>query len=176
MATENKKKEEKGIVPIDLEFDRMFRNMMREMEEFEREFERHFGLWRPYFGIFPRFHRIFDELERFEIAKPAIDIVDKGDRFEAIAEIPGIPKENLEVNVTENEIEIKGKFEEKKEEEGKRYVRQERRRADIYRCVSLPEEVIPDKATAKMENGILKISLPKKKPTEEPKTRKIKVE
>jgi len=175
MATENKKenkKEEKGIVPVGSEFDRMFRNMMKEMEEFER----HFSLWRPYFGIFPRFPRIFDEFEKFEIAKPAIDIVDKGDRFEATADIPGIPKENLEVNVTDNEIEIKGKFEEKKEEGGKRYVRQERKMANIYRCVSLPEEVIPDKATAKMENGILKISLPKKKPTEEPKTRKIKIE
>lgn len=168
---ENKKKG--GIVPFGSEFERMFDNMLREM----REFDFPFGLrrWhRPLWGVPPKFFDMFEEFGR--IAEPAVDVVDKGDRFEVTADIPGIPKENLEVNVTDDEIEIKGNFEEKKKEEGKTYLQRERRATSVYRRVSLPAEVISDKASAKIDGGILKISLPKKKPTEEQKPRKIKIE
>ncbi|NCN68477.1 MAG: Hsp20/alpha crystallin family protein [Candidatus Altiarchaeum hamiconexum] len=171
---ENKKdkgEKSKGeILPVGLGFGRMFDNMLRE----KREFNRAFGLWhRPHWGMLPEFS---EDFRKFGIAEPAVDVVDKGDKFEVTADIPGIPKENLEVNVTDNEIEIKGNFEEKKKEEGKNYLKRERRAASVYRCVSLPAEVISDKASAKIENGILKISLPKKKPTGEQKARKIKIE
>ncbi|MDI6730292.1 MAG: Hsp20/alpha crystallin family protein [Candidatus Altarchaeum sp.] len=174
MAEKEKKKdkgENKGeIVPLGLRFERMFGNMMREMDEFDRFFGLGHRLRRRMFSEFP------EEFKKFEIVEPAVDVIDKGDKFEVMADIPGIPKENLEVNVTDNEIEIKGNFEEKKNEEGKNYLRRERKATSVYRCVLLPEKIISDKANAKIENGILKISLPKKKPTDEEKAKKIKIE
>ncbi|CEG11218.1 Heat shock protein Hsp20 (modular protein) [groundwater metagenome] len=168
---EKEKKNDKGeIVSAGGGFEKMFGNMMKEMNEFDRPFGLRHWLRRRMFPEFP------EEFGKFEIAEPAVDVIDKGDKFEVTADIPGIPKENLEVNVTDNEIEIKGKFEEKKKEEGKNYLRRERRATSVYRRVSLPAEVISDKANAKIENGILKISLPKKKPTEEQKAKKIKIE
>ncbi len=166
----NKGENKSEIVPVESGFERMFGNMLKEMNEFDRPFG--LGHW-PRWRMFPEFLK---EFRKFEIAEPAVDIIDKGDKFEVTADIPGIPKENLEVNVTDNEIEIKGNFEEKKKEEGKNYLRRERRATSVYRRVSLPAEVISDKANAKIENGILKISLPKKKPTEEQKAKKIKIE
>jgi len=128
-------------------FEKMFENMLKEMDEFDRSF----GWWghmlrRRMQRMFPEFP---EEFMKFEIAEPAVDVVDKGDKFEVTADVPGIPKENLEVNVTDNEIEIKGNFEEKKKEERKNYLRRERRSTSVYRCVSLPEEVISDKAKCK---------------------------
>lgn len=163
--------EKEDIVPfVRKRFENMFENMLKEMNEFDRIF----GL-RHHIPVLERFSG-FPEVEEFETLEPAVDIVDKGDKFEVTADVPGIPKENLDVNVTDNEIEIKGNFEEEKKEEKKNYIKRERRAKSVYRCVSLPEEIIPDEASAKMENGILKISLPKKKPTEEPKAKKIKIE
>jgi len=172
MAEKENKKNKGEIVPTISEFEKRFDDMAKEINELFMPFGlRHWPMWR----IFPEFP---EEFRKFEIAEPAIDVVDKGDRFEVTADIPGIPKENLEVNVTDNEIEIKGKFEEKKEEggKGKNYIRRERKATSVYRRVSLPDDIISDKASAKIENGILKIFLPKKKPTEEPKAKKIKIE
>lgn len=156
------------IMPIRLGIGRMLDHILKDLYEFEREF---FGRW-PRLR-FPEFHEEFWDIKTAELP---VDVVDRGDKFEVIVDIPGIPKENLEVNVTNDRVEIKGKLEERKKEEGGNYIMHERRATCFYRCIPLPEEIISDKATAKMREGILEISLPKKKPTEEYKVRKIKIE
>jgi HSP20 family protein len=72
-------------------------------------------------------------------------------------------------------IEICGemKTEEKEEKEG--YYRQERSYSTCYRQTPLPAEIIPGKADATLENGILHIKLPKKVPTSEVETHTVKI-
>ena len=107
---------------------------------------------------------------------PYADIMDRGDAIVITAEMPGIPKENVEIEVDENGVEISGKVEQEVEDEDKGYYRRERAYSSFYRYIPLPEEIKPEDVRAKMKNGILEIVLPKKKPTKVEKRRKVKVE
>ena len=115
------------------------------------------------------------EIERTWTKQPLMDIKDTGKELVIEAELPGIPKENIDIKLTENSIEICGevKSEEKEEKEG--YYRQERSYSTCYRNIPLPSEVIPNKADAKLEDGVLHIKLPKKKPTTKEKAHKVNV-
>ena len=91
------------------------------------------------------------------------DLVDKGDRYELQVEIPGIEKEKVDVKAARFSIQNSGKHSERTEEKGgKRYLYAERLYRSFYRNIPVPEEIIPSKVSARIENGILKLELPKK--------------
>jgi HSP20 family protein len=79
----------------------------------------------------------------------------------ATAEMPGLEKKDIKINVTEDMLEIstETKQEEKKEEKG--YIYRERRSGSYYRAISLPSPVDPDNSKATYENGVLEIKMPK---------------
>lgn len=104
-------------------------------------------------------------LEARDMRIALYDLADRGDRFELQVEVPGLEKEKIDVKATKYSVEISGKHSEKTEEKGKRYVYTERMYRSFYRTVPLPVEIIPSKVAAKLENGILKVELPKKAPT-----------
>jgi HSP20 family protein len=94
------------------------------------------------------------------------ELADRGDKFELQVEVPGIEKEKIDVKATKYSVEISGKHSEKTEEKkDKRYLYTERLYRSFYRNVILPEEIVPSKVAAKVENGVLKVDLPKKTPT-----------
>jgi HSP20 family protein len=93
------------------------------------------------------------------------DLVDRGDRYDVQFEVPGIEKDRIDVKASRYSVEISGRHSEKTEEKGKRYVYGERLYRSFYRTVPLPEEIVPSRVSARMENGMLKLELPKKNPT-----------
>ena len=103
--------------------------------------------------------------EAREMRMALYDLVDKGDRYELQVEVPGIEKEKMDIKATRHSVEISGKHSEKTEEKGKRYLYTERLYRSFYRNVPVPEEIVPSKVAAKVENGILRLELPKKVPT-----------
>jgi HSP20 family protein len=96
-----------------------------------------------------------------EYREPFIDVMEKDKEIIAIAELPGLEKKDIKINVTEDMLEISAetKQEEKKEEKG--YVYRERRSGSYYRAISLPSPVDPDNSKATYENGVLEIKMPK---------------
>jgi HSP20 family protein len=100
-----------------------------------------------------------------DVRMPLCDMVDKGDRYEVSLEIPGIPKEKIDIKATKVKLEVSGQQEKKSEDKGKNYVYNERSYQSFSRRIPVPEEIIPSKVDAKMENGILRIEIPKKTPT-----------
>ena len=98
---------------------------------------------------------------------PLVDMVDRGDRYNLRLEVPGIDKDNIQLNATEDAIEISGEQseEESNEENGHNYIYNERSYKSFYRSIPIPEEILPSKITAKMNNGILQIEIPKKAPS-----------
>ncbi len=105
------------------------------------------------------------------------DISDLGAAYRVVAELPGIPKESLEVTVRGTTVEIKGEQAEEKEERGKGEVlHRERTYRGFYRSFELPEPVVAKEATAKLENGLLELDLPKEHPTPEPGEVKVPVQ
>lgn len=158
--------------PLDL-----MRSFDEEFEEFRRNLE--LSLWHPTrrrrhaLMNWPEFY--WPKLEWAETKMPLMDIKDTGKELIIEAEMPSIPKQNIDIQLTENSIEICGemKTEEKEEKEG--YYRQERSYSTCYRQTPLPAEIIPGKADATLENGILHIKLPKKVPTSEVETHTVKI-
>ena len=102
----------------------------------------------------------------------AVDLYEDKDEIVVKAELPGMNKDNIEVNLTDHTLTIKG--EKKKEEETKQenYYRSERSYGSFVRTLELPKEVYTDKVKANFKNGILEVRLPK---TEEAKVNEIKI-
>ena len=108
-----------------------------------------------------------------ENREPFIDLVENDKEITATAEMPGLEKQDIKINVTEDRLEISAeiKQEEKKEEKG--YIYRERRSGSYYRAISLPSPVDPENSKATYNNGILEIKMPK---TEVKKKTPLKVE
>lgn len=105
---------------------------------------------------------------------PLIDLADNGKDYIVRAEIPGIEKEDLNIELTENSIEISGEMKADEKEEGKGYLRRERRYAKFYRSLPLPESILTEKADAELKDGVLTVKLPKALQPEK-KTKKVQV-
>ena len=108
-----------------------------------------------------------------EYRQPFIDVIETDKEVIATAEMPGLEKEDIKTNVTEDRLEISAetKHEEKKEEKG--YVYRERRSGSYYRAISLPSPVDPENSKASYKNGVLEIKMPK---TEIKKKTPLKIE
>jgi HSP20 family protein len=105
---------------------------------------------------------------------PAIDIKEEENKLLITTDLPGINKEDIEINLKEDMLEISAKTGKEKETEEEGYIRKEREHTHFYRAVRLPSSVKEEGSTAKIENGVLTITLPKMK-LEEP-AKKIQIE
>ena len=110
------------------------------------------------------------------IRTPRMDIYEDNGNVVAEVELPGVDPKNIEVEIKDNALKIEAKTKEKKEEKGKGYYRKEISAGLFKRIVSLPSEVLGEKANAEYGDGILKVVIPKAKPKKEKKKPiKIKV-
>lgn len=102
-----------------------------------------------------------DRWTEAETMAPLVDIQDQGDKLLVTADLPGVDKQNVNIDVQDNLISISAKSgtETKNEEEG--YMRRERTYKTFSRTLTLPEAVTSEGAKAKLENGVLTVELPK---------------
>jgi len=110
------------------------------------------------------------------IREPLVDLVDEGDKFRLVVELPGISKEDIDVRVTEDSVTIRAEKKSGKEEKGQNYFIRERSYATYYRTVPLPEPVIPEETKARYNNGVLEIILKKARPKEKEEGHRVKIE
>ena len=103
------------------------------------------------------------------------DVSDTGASYKIIAEVPGIPKEKIDITVRGAVVEIRGESSQESEPKGQEYVHRERSYAGFFRTVELPEAVVAAEAKAKVENGLLELELPKQHPTPSPDEVKVAV-
>jgi HSP20 family protein len=109
-----------------------------------------------------------------EAWSPMVDVFENKDHVTVKAEIPGMRKEDIDVSVEGNTLSICGERREEKEEgKGTANYRSERYFGKFYRSVPLPSAVDSGKVTAKYQDGVLSITLPK---TEEAKRKKIDIQ
>lgn len=111
------------------------------------------------------------ELVSSNYRSPVSDIYETEKEVVAEIDMPGVDKNDIKVNVTEDVIEIKAekKNELKQEDKKKGMFRLERSFAGFYRSFPLPNSVDPDKANAEYKDGVLKITVPKLKVEEKKK-------
>ncbi|MEM3444514.1 MAG: Hsp20/alpha crystallin family protein, partial [Thermoplasmata archaeon] len=137
------------------EFERALRNFERAF--FEMAFRSPFSLRR--------------EFQEPEIRTPFVDMIDTGKEFKILAEMPGATKDKIDVSISGNTLEISSETGTETESTEGNVVHRERSYRKFYRCIELPEDIIPEKATSKLNNGVLEIILPKKNPTEKKKVK-----
>ncbi len=105
------------------------------------------------------FTRPFSLTEGWRV--PAIDMYQTDDEVVVRAALPGLKSEEVQINVTGDILTIKGERKEKSETKQKNYHIREQRWGAFERSVMLPTAVVPDKAKAEFEDGVLTITLPK---------------
>lgn len=92
---------------------------------------------------------------------PSMDLAETDSEFQVRLDVPGFKADQIEIEVVNNSLRIKGEYEEEKEDKHKTYHRVERHSASFSRVISLPGGVVEDKVIAECENGILTVKLPK---------------
>lgn len=144
---------------------RPFETLRKEVDRLFEDFGDDF--WRRPF-------RPFAGLER-SLSKPfAVDVTESDKAYEITAELPGMDEKDIEVNVANGGIAIKGERKEESEEKHKDYYVSERRYGAFERYFGLPESVDVDKIAATFKNGVLRVTLPKIAEAQTP-ARKIEV-
>ena len=108
---------------------------------------------------------VSDEIERSissYTGAPETDLIETHDNIVVRTNLPGIKKEDIKIDLTEEKLEIKvSGYETVPLEEGARVRAKGRRHGKIKRVVKLPEKVIVEEAAAKLEDGVLTVTMPK---------------
>ena len=90
---------------------------------------------------------------------PRIETVQKGDQYIVRAELPGLKKDDVQVDLGENALTIRGERREEHEEERQGYFHSEREYGQFYRTVPLPDGDIAESAKASFRNGVLEVTM-----------------
>jgi len=98
---------------------------------------------------------------------PAVDVFEEGGQVVVKAELPGMTKEEVDVQVTGDLLTISGKKQREEKVERADYHRYERSAGAFSRAIRLPAQVDLDKVTATLEKGLLEIRAPKVEPGKE---------
>ena len=109
------------------------------------------------------------------VREATVDLVDEGNRFVVHAELPGVAKDKIDVSLTKDGIEISAETDVERENKEKNFVVRERVYSHVYKQLSFPEEVIPEKADSTFRDGLLEVNIPKKTIAPAPKKHKVTV-
>ncbi len=113
-------------------------------------------------------------IQKFEgHRKPFIDVFETDKEVVATADMPGLEKKDININITEDKLEISTETKREEEKKEKGYIYKERRGESYYRSVLLPATVDPSNAKATYNNGVLEVKMQK---TEVKKKIPLKVE
>jgi HSP20 family protein len=132
-------------------------------------------------GPFGLVHRLADEMDRIfedfglgprwtsatraltpsvEMWAPQIDMFQRGNELVVKADLPGMTKDDVKIDVTDDAITITGERRREHEEEREGIYRIERSSGSFRRVVALPEGAITDQAKATFRNGVLEVTMP----------------
>lgn len=98
---------------------------------------------------------------------PGKDILETDESIIIHVDLPGIKKEDIDLDVTETRLRVKANFDIEEEiNRGSHLTIHDRKSGVVRRTVRIPKKVIPNEAEAEFENGVLKVEIPKKEKTE----------
>jgi len=106
---------------------------------------------------------------------PPVNISEKSDAYLVELSVPGFKKEDFKIEAEKDILSISCEIKEEKKDETREFTRREFRYGSFSRSFTLPENVNTDGIQARYENGILMLDIPKKKITNESKSKEIKV-
>lgn len=141
----------------------LVRRKMNEPRTLRDEMDR---LFDNFFGMTPA------STERGAVWSPAVNVREDENNFYIEAELPGMKKEDIDLEIEQNSLCIKGDRKFEKKEEGENYHFVERSYGSFYRSFSLPSNVDAEGISAEYKDGVLQVTVPKK---EEVKPKKVEI-
>ncbi len=172
MPVQKKKKEKLTIKPSERTkgelIERRPFNYMMDMDRLFNQFRSNFEdlIWNP--------RANFLNLSE-EFRTPSMDVVDLGDKYQLTVEMPGMSREEINIEVTPNDVEISAEKKTEEEEKKKNWLKRERSATSFYRYLELPEELKTNDIDAQFKDGILTLTLPKVEPKPSHESKKVKV-
>lgn len=149
------------------------RRFAEEMDRLFDDFGVEFSMLRP--GPIARGHERRPEAGRPETEwSPRIDVKEDDGRLLVRADLPGLARDDIQVEMTEDTLTIQGERKQEKKEEREGYSYTECSYGRFYRAIPLPEGIDTTKVTAEFQNGVLEIGIPLP-PHPEPEARRIEV-
>jgi HSP20 family protein len=135
------------------------------LDEMDRAFDSlfHRGWLRPFREAWPELARLE---ETFGMGMPRVDVLDRDEEILVRAEVPGVEKKDLQVDLSGQLLTIHGERRREEKEEKGEYFRSEIAHGVFSRTIRLPEDVALDKVKAEFKDGILEVHLPKTHRTE----------
>jgi HSP20 family protein len=140
-------------------------NPMREMETWQNRINSLFDR-----GLFPSFS--LDDDMSLGNWRPVVDIYENDDTLVVKAELPGVDKKDIRVDLKDGVLTLSGERSHEKEVKEENYYRKERAWGSFHRSFNVPADIDPDKIKAEFKDGILKVEIPR---PEEKKPKKIAV-
>jgi len=139
--------------------------------------------WRPagdVVNLHDEMNRLFDEVWRRSQLRsgtapwvPSVDLMENEAEIRLVAELPGIPREDVKISLTDNILTVRGEKKAQAEEKNESWHLVERSYGSFERSFNLAGPVDASKVKAKFENGLLIVTLPK---SEESRPREIRIE
>jgi HSP20 family protein len=106
---------------------------------------------------------------------PKVNVEEEGNKLILTAEIPGLTKEQVKVELNDGVLSIKGEKKEEIEDKKKKYLHRELKHSAFVRSFVVGDSVKQEDVDAKFENGVLRITLPKIDPIPKPAPKQIEV-
>ena len=151
-----------------------FTFMRRFSEEMDRLFE-DFGFGRGW--LTPSFERALlpSTFSPFGqgVWSPQVELFERAGQLVVRADLPGLNKDDVKVEVTDEALTISGERQREHEEQGEGFYRSERSYGSFYRQIPLPEGVTADQAKATFSNGVLEITM--QAPQRESRSRQLEI-
>jgi HSP20 family protein len=128
------------------------------------------SIWDPVSNIRSDFEKLFSDFFPTSVKRiwgepglmePAVDVLEKENMIIVKAELPGVSKDEIKIEVHENRLILKGKHKTEKEEKKEDFYRKEIECGSFYRSIELPSDVEASSAKASMKDGILEVTLKK---------------
>jgi len=129
----------------------------------------------PFWSLQREIDRLFDDFTRGfpsmagqgrQELLPAMDVTETNNEIEVTAELPGLEEKDVQINLTDNVLTIRGEKKSERDEKTKDYRVVERNYGSFYRTLELPPGVDPDKIKASIDKGVLKVVIPKPAPAQ----------
>ena len=131
-------------------------SLMRMMDDMDRLFQ-DFGFGRTGLGLFP-------SLDRAALARsawaPQVETFRRGDKLVIRADLPGLKRDDVNVDVEDGVLRITGERKDEHDEERDGYYRTERIYGQFYRAIPLPEGLDTEQVDASFKDGVLEVTLP----------------
>ena len=145
------------------------------MRRFSEEMDRLFGDFNLGGAVAPGFGRELGRLADLETSTwlPQVEMFERNGKLNIRADLPGLSKDDIDVDITNDAVVIRGERQQEKEDSGEGYYHSERSYGSFYREIPLPSGVNAQEANATFRDGVLEITMPA--PERQSQSRRIEI-